>query len=69
LKRIETEHIDFGFKEFDEVANSINLLAKKVKDVAVDKEILQFEIKIMEKFIITSEVIRDWKENVKKYLI
>jgi len=45
LKRIETEHIDFGFKEFDEVANSINLLAKKVKDVAVDKEILQFEIK------------------------
>jgi len=33
----------------------------RVKKIAVDKDILEFEIRLLEKFIITSEAITDWK--------
>lgn len=69
LKMVTVEPIDFGFKEFNEVAEHIQNLSQKIKNVAVDKDILEFEIKILEKFIITSEVIKDWKENVKNILL
>jgi len=69
LKMIGVEPIDFGFKEFNDVVENIQILTQKIKNVAVDKDILEFEIKILEKFIITSEVIKDWKENVKNILL
>ncbi|MCX8083675.1 MAG: EAL domain-containing protein [Calditerrivibrio sp.] len=69
LKVISLEPIDFGFEEFNNVVENIHNLSQKIKSIAVDKDILEFEIKILEKFIITSEVIKDWKENVKNMLL
>ncbi|MGD0280980.1 MAG: bifunctional diguanylate cyclase/phosphodiesterase [Dissulfurispiraceae bacterium] len=58
-----------GFAEFNLILDEIRILANKMKEVAVDRDILEFEIKVLEKFIITSEVVRDWKEHVMNILI
>ncbi|BCB96190.1 GGDEF-domain containing protein [Dissulfurispira thermophila] len=56
--------IETGFKEFNETLSEVRELSKKIRSLAVDKDILEFEIKVLEKFVITSEVVRDWKEYV-----
>lgn len=56
------------FDEFHQVHGSIMSLATKLRSVAVDKDILLFEIGLLEKFVITSEVIRDWRVYVGRLL-
>lgn len=58
-----------GFAEFDDILDGIRNFIGKMREVAVDREILEFEIKVLEKFVITSEVVRDWKEHVKNILL
>lgn len=69
LKEIEAKDVDLGIKELNEISRGIGKLAAKLKGIAVDKDILEFEIKLLEKFVITSEVIRDWHDHVKKLLL
>lgn len=69
LKRIKKQNIEFPTSEFNEIYENIKELTSKLSKIAVDKEVLEFEIKLLEKFILTSEVIRDWKEHVKMLLI
>ena len=57
------------FAELNLILLEFNLLADKIKNIAVDKELLQFEVRLLEKFIITTEVVRDWKEHVSNLLI
>lgn len=61
--------VDTGFTEFNETLSEVRKLAGKIRGLAVDKDILEFEIKILEKFVITSEVVRDWKEYVSDLLL
>ncbi len=58
-----------GFAEFNQVLDEVRGLVEKMKTVAVDRDILEFEIRVLEKFIITSEVVRDWKEHVTNILL
>ena len=44
-------------------------MADKLKGVAVDKELLEFEIKLLDKFIITSDIVKDWREYICDLLI
>ncbi|MEF3255094.1 MAG: GGDEF domain-containing protein, partial [Deferribacterales bacterium] len=69
LKLVDVNKINFGFSEFDKVSENLFMLTNKIRSIAVDKNILEFEINILEKFIITSDVIKDWKENVKTILL
>jgi diguanylate cyclase (GGDEF)-like protein len=69
LEQIKNKRIKFLFEEFNEIFKNIKELAEKLSNIAVDKEVLEFEIKLLEKFILTSEVIKDWKEYVKMILI
>ena len=64
FKKIETENINFMFEEFNELFKEIKTIIQKLYDIAVDKEILEFEIRLLEKFILTSDVIKDWKEYI-----
>ncbi len=64
LTDIEMQHVDLGFNELNELFVKVEQLAKKLRSVAVDKELLEFEIRLLEKFVITSEVVRDWREYV-----
>ena len=63
------QNIDLHFKEFNEIVNNVDLMAEKLKGIAVDKELLEFEIRLLDKFIITSEVVKDWKEYISELLI
>lgn len=69
LKNLQLEKLDLGFVELNNIVQKIEQLSNKLKSVAVDKDLLEFEIKLLEKFVITSEVVRDWREYVSLLLI
>jgi len=62
LNHLRTESLDTGFTELDQVVSQVDELVRKLRSVAVDKDILEFELKLLDKFIITSDVVRDWRE-------
>ncbi len=68
LRRITVAEHDFGFVELNRVFASLGGLLSKLRGIAVDKDILTFEIGLLEKFVITSEVVRDWRDYVGRLL-
>ncbi|MDF1614457.1 putative bifunctional diguanylate cyclase/phosphodiesterase [Desulfurivibrio dismutans] len=58
-----------GFSELNQAFQAVGELAERLHNVAVDKDILEFEIKILNKFIITSNVVQDWQLFVKELLL
>lgn len=69
LKSFQSSPADLGFSELNALSSGLGELAGKVREIAADKELLEFEVKLLDKFIITSEVVRDWKEHVRELLI
>jgi diguanylate cyclase (GGDEF)-like protein len=67
--QFDISRVDFGFEEFNQTFDHVALLVEKMKCVAVDKDVLEFEIKLLEKFIITSNVVRDWRGFIKDLLL
>ncbi|MBS1191968.1 MAG: diguanylate cyclase protein [Rhodocyclaceae bacterium] len=59
---------DGGFVEFQRVIDAIGEMAEKMHGIAVDKDILRFEIRLLEKFVITSEVVKDWRQYISQLL-
>ncbi len=57
-----------GFVEFNSILTELGCFAGRIRDVAVDRKTLEFELQVLEKFVITSEVVRDWKEHVHRLL-
>lgn len=53
-----------GFSELNHIFGKVEVLTERLKGVAVDKELLEFEIRLLEKFVITSEIVRDWREYI-----
>jgi len=68
LTSLQLDQKPLGFRELDEIFAECNTLVSRIRTVAIGKEMLEFEIKVLERFIITSETIRDWKERV-SYLL
>lgn len=58
-----------GFADFAGVLDEVHELADKLRAIAVDKDLLEFEIRLLERFVITSEVVRDWQDYVKQLLL
>ena len=52
------------FRELDDIFNEFTEFIGRIRGMAVGKEMLEFEIRVLERFIITSDSIRDWKERV-----
>ncbi|MEW5786383.1 MAG: bifunctional diguanylate cyclase/phosphodiesterase [Pseudomonadota bacterium] len=69
LRQLKFTPASVGFREIDAVFDQVAHLGERLRGVAVDKDLLEFEIRLMEKFIITSEVVRDWHEYVKELLV
>ncbi len=67
-QQLESEGETLKFGELEDIFGEFSALVSRVRDVAVGREMLEFEIKVLERFIITSEAIRDWKERV-SYLL
>ena len=68
LRRIRLSQHDLGFDELNRLFGHLGELIAKLREVAVDKDVLRFEIGLLEKFVITSEVVRDWGEYISRLL-
>ena len=69
FKQLDISDVDLYFQEFNNTFGQINVLMERLKGVAVDKDILEFEIRLLSKFIITSEVVKDWRDFIKDLLV
>ncbi|WP_297310479.1 bifunctional diguanylate cyclase/phosphodiesterase [Neptuniibacter sp.] len=69
LSRLEQGKERLAFRELQQIFGQVRALSSKLNDIAVDKELLEFEIRLLEKFVITSEVVRDWREYVSYLMI
>lgn len=69
LKRIAHAPHDLGFREFNQIGDALAALVDTLRRVAVDKDLLAFEIGLLERFVITSDVVRDWKRHAGRLLI
>ncbi|RJQ21543.1 MAG: bifunctional diguanylate cyclase/phosphodiesterase [Nitrospiraceae bacterium] len=69
LKLLAMNDIDLAFREFNALFDGFKNTVQRLRDVAIDKDILEFEIRLLEKFIITSELVKDWKDHIKHILI
>ena len=69
LKALAVAERDFGFVELNRIDAALRDLLAKLRNIAVDKDILTFEIGLLEKFVITAEVVRDWRDYVSRLLI
>ncbi len=68
LRHIEIKKGNIPFKEIEDIFQEINTLVTKLKSVAIDRDILEFEIKLLERFVITSEIIKEWRTYVRDLL-
>lgn len=68
LKHLELMRHDPGFDEFERLLGHLAELVSRLREVAVDKDVLRFEIGLLEKFVITSDVVRDWGEYISRLL-
>ena len=64
LTQLNQQDTQFGFRELNGIYGQVAHLAGKLHSIAVDKDLLEFEIRLLEKCVITSEVVRDWREYV-----
>lgn len=69
FRNLDITDTDLGFSELNDILHNVNLLSEKLKKTAVDKELLEFEIRIFDKFIITSNIVKDWREYIKDLLL
>ncbi|MBI4740682.1 MAG: bifunctional diguanylate cyclase/phosphodiesterase [Betaproteobacteria bacterium] len=69
LRHISLTRHDLGFVEFNGLLVALDGLVDKLRGIAVDKDLLKFEIGLLEKFIITSDVVKDWREYVGQLLV
>jgi len=69
LTRAGIEEVDLIFDEFNKLRDAVKDTINIMRNVAVDKDILEFEINVLEKLIITTEVVKDWKEHIKNILV
>ncbi|MDA8259428.1 MAG: EAL domain-containing protein [Betaproteobacteria bacterium] len=69
LRALQSRQLDLGFAEFDIVADEVRQLTERIRAIAVDKDMLEFEIRLLEKFILTTEVIKDWRAYVSRLIL
>lgn len=69
FKAFDSTNINLYFEDLNDIVKNVDSMAEKLKEVAVDKELLEFEIKLLDKFIITSDVVKDWREYISELLI
>ncbi len=59
---------DIPYEEFESFKEALSQLAKKIRAIAIDRDVLDLEAKILEKFIITSQLVQDWRKYVNALL-
>ncbi|MFW2308253.1 hypothetical protein, partial [Aliarcobacter butzleri] len=60
FKEFNAKDLDLYSNEFNEIIKNVDLMAERLNNIAADKELLEFEVKPLDKCIITSDVVKDW---------
>ena len=68
LKEIKVKEVDFAFEEMNRIGKSIEKLTNRLREIAVDRDVMEFVFTLLEKTSVTSEAIRDWKDFFKGIL-
>lgn len=69
LTNLDFSSAETDFVELNQILREVDILVSKVQDTAVDRHLLEFEVKLLESFLITSDVVRNWKDHVTSLLI
>ncbi len=69
VERLQLNDVDLGFRELNDTFKHVTHLVQRLKGVAVDRDILEFEISLLEKLIITTNVVKDWRAFIKNLLV
>ena len=69
LTRLQQPTRGTGFADVDAIVGEVGKLAGRLRGFAVDKGLLELEISLLERFVITSEMVRDWREHVRQLLL
>ena len=69
LNQLDVSEVHLGFDDLNQTFRHVSQLVDRMKNVAVDKGILEFEVKLLEKLIITSNVVRDWRQFINDLLL
>ncbi|RDE18092.1 bifunctional diguanylate cyclase/phosphodiesterase [Motiliproteus coralliicola] len=64
LSQLKFDRSELGFTDLQRIFSKFERLTDKTRAIAVDKELLEFEIRLLERFVITSEVIQGWHYHV-----
>lgn len=64
LKKLAHGKSVFDYTEFDQLNDSLNQLGDKIKNIAIDRDILDFEIQLLDKLVLSSEIVKDWKQHI-----
>ncbi|MDQ7037863.1 MAG: bifunctional diguanylate cyclase/phosphodiesterase [Aquificota bacterium] len=62
LSDMSFKKVDFGFEELNEIRTGLVELVERLNRVAVDRKTFELELRLLQKLIITSEVVRDWRK-------
>ena len=68
LREVALARHDLGFQEFNQMGDALGNLSTSCAASPSFQDILTFEIGLLEKFVITSDVVRDWREYVGQLL-
>ena len=64
LQKLSHGKAVFEYAEFDQLNLSLNHLGDKIKNIAIDRDILDFEIKLLDRLVLSTEIIQDWKHHI-----
>ncbi|MDR9500121.1 MAG: bifunctional diguanylate cyclase/phosphodiesterase, partial [Hydrogenovibrio sp.] len=64
LKNLSHGQAVFEYAEFNQINLSLNQLGDKIKNIAIDRDILDFEIQLLDRLVLSSEIIKDWKYHI-----
>ena len=68
LRKLQFADHDLGFDELNNLFRHLGDLIERLRSVAMDKGVLHFEVGLLEKFVITSDVVRDWGDYISRLL-
>jgi len=69
LSKLKIDKVDTGFTELNSIYKDISVLADKMKSIAADKDVLEFEVKLLDKLILTTEAVTNWKAYIKEIIM
>ncbi|MDR9498685.1 MAG: bifunctional diguanylate cyclase/phosphodiesterase [Hydrogenovibrio sp.] len=64
IKNLSHGQAVFEYAEFNQLNISLNQLGDKIKNIAIDRDILDFEIQLLDRLVLSSEIIKDWKHHI-----